>query len=106
MLISKSSGTGSLDGTENNGKGTYTATVTSPKTAGSGTFTATTEWGLSMMTILFVGVALWDSIRSRKSRQLVNLNSCAQSGLTARFGWPRSNAPDAFVLLLHNSLGG
>jgi hypothetical protein len=69
MLISKSSGTGSLDGTENNGKGTYTATVTSPKMAGSGTFTATTEWGLSMMTILFVGVALWDSIRSRKNRR-------------------------------------
>jgi hypothetical protein len=41
VVISKSSGTGTVGSTTDNGDGTYTATVTSPTATGSGTFVAT-----------------------------------------------------------------
>jgi hypothetical protein len=41
VVISRSSGTGTIGGTTDNGNGTYTATVTSPTATGSGTFVAT-----------------------------------------------------------------
>ena len=41
VVISLSSGTGTISSTTDNGNGTYTATVTSPPTPGSGAFTAT-----------------------------------------------------------------
>ena len=41
MVISKSSGAGTVGATTDNGNGTYTATVTSPTVTGSGTFTGT-----------------------------------------------------------------
>ncbi|MGN6642718.1 MAG: beta strand repeat-containing protein, partial [Verrucomicrobiota bacterium] len=43
VVISRSSGAGTIGGTTDNGNGTYTATVTSPLSAGSGTFTATLD---------------------------------------------------------------
>ncbi len=44
VVISRSSGTGTVGGTTDNGNGTYTATVISPTATGSGTFTATLGW--------------------------------------------------------------
>src|SRR5206468_2710015 len=41
VVISKSSGTGTVSGVTDNGNGTYTATVTSPTATGSGVFVAT-----------------------------------------------------------------